>query len=254
MKALAIIAAFAACCSAIACIGRVSNHADKKTYQYDLTQLNHADGEFDTLFYRATSGDYFYINVCGQSGAACSDLTAAVCMRTVDYDFYSHGSFNHQTFGPNENATADTGISIAYTNGDQCEGSGERRSTNVLIFCKAEANPGYIYDATVNCTATLRLYSSAGCGKEVDYDSSLNPGVWPGSGGDTAAIVILVILIVGIVLFFGGGALYIWRFKDHSTFTDFIIFYDFWVDLPGLIKDGVLFIAHGFKKGDYVSV
>ena len=61
-------------------------------------------------------------------------------------------------------------------------------------------------------------------------------------------------LIVGIVLFFAGGALYNWKLKGASTIPEFIIFYEFWITLPGLIKDGVLFIAHGFKKGDYVTL
>lgn len=253
MKAIAVLAAVAACVSAIACVGRVSNHELKETYKYDLTPLNHQDGEFDTLFYRATSGDYFYINVCGQSGAACSDLTAAVCMRTVNYDFYSHGSFNHQSFEPNVEGTHADGIVVVYKEGDACDGSADKRSTRVVVSCKAEANPGYIYDATVNCTAQLKIYSSSGCGVQDEYDKTLNPDIWPGSGS-SAATIVLIILIVAIVLFFGGGAIYQWKFKEAATFTEFIIFYDFWVDLPGLVKDGALFIAHGFKKGDYVSL
>ena len=61
-------------------------------------------------------------------------------------------------------------------------------------------------------------------------------------------------LAVLVVLYFGLGAVYQWKFKEAQTFPDFIIHREFWFAIPGLVKDGALFIAHGFKKGDYTSI
>ena len=61
-------------------------------------------------------------------------------------------------------------------------------------------------------------------------------------------------LVILIVLYFGLGAVYQWKFKEAQTPKEFIIHNEFWFALPGLIKDGVLFIIHGFKKGDYTSI
>ena len=55
-------------------------------------------------------------------------------------------------------------------------------------------------------------------------------------------------------MYFALGAVYQWKFKEAKEFRDFIIHNAFWFALPGLIKDGVMFIAHGFKKGDYTSI
>ena len=56
------------------------------------------------------------------------------------------------------------------------------------------------------------------------------------------------------MLYFGLGAVYQWKFNQAQTPVEFIIHREFWFAIPGLVKDGVMFIIHGFKKGDYTSV
>lgn len=51
-----------------------------------------------------------------------------------------------------------------------------------------------------------------------------------------------------LVLYFILGAIYQKQFKDPQTFADYIIHRNFWFSIPGLVKDGCLFIARGFKK------
>lgn len=96
------------------------------------------------------------------------------------------------------------------------------------------------------------MWSIAGCGTEVD------PGEPSESekkgGGFGAGSVILIILIVCVVVYFAAGAVFQWKVRGASTPREFIINNEFWFALPLLVKDGVLFIAHGFKKGDYTSI
>ena len=67
-------------------------------------------------------------------------------------------------------------------------------------------------------------------------------------------IIYFYSLAVLIVLYLGLGAVYQWMFKGARTPKEFIIHNEFWFLILFLVKDGALFIVHGFKKGDYTSV
>lgn len=55
-------------------------------------------------------------------------------------------------------------------------------------------------------------------------------------------------LAILVVLYFGLGAVYQWQLKEPTCPAEYIIHHEFWFALPGLVVDGVMFIAHGFKK------
>ena len=213
-------------------------------YKYDLTRLYHADGEPDSITYYDNYGNQYFLNLCGHSTAPCDETDTSVCQRASNFIFYSCGLLNTQTMEANPDVGAGQGLIVKYSGGTRCSG-GPSRSTTVKLTCLSTEDPGYIYDqAEGDCSYTLYMYSAAACGKKVGG----------GGGGIGAGSIILIILVCLVVLYFGLGAVYQWKFKEAKEPVEFIIHREFWFAIPALVKDGVLFIAHGFKKGDYVTV
>jgi len=242
-------AMFVCCLSANECKFNVVSQSDQKTYTYDLSKLNHPAGEKDDLFYRDESGNYIYMNVCGPSSEKCKS-GSAVCMRTATYDYTSLGVVDTQQADDAPELEPGTGLQITYSNGDDCI-LGSYQS--VITFQCDKTQDGEItevdagecwYRMTVLSKYACAIDSPASGGSE---DSKTDPG-------ETVALVILIILLVAVVLYFGLGVIYQKKFKDASTPSEYIIHNQFWCSLPLLVKDGVLFIGHGCKKGDYVSI
>jgi len=140
------------------------------------------------------------------------------------------------------------GVSVTYSDGDDCQlGSWQ---TVVTLQCDPTVTAEITDVDYGTCWYRVTFLSKWACGVEVtpgDESSSNN-------SGDTVALVILIVMLVAVVLYFGLGVVYQKKVKDASSATEYIIHNEFWCSLPGLVKDGVLFIFHGCKKGDYVSV
>ena len=224
------------------CVEKINYPKKKVTYQYDLTRLYHPDGEPDNLVFYDTKGNLFFLNICGRTAAACNDGTS-VCQRASNFNYYSCGALNTQSIYALNSVDPGKGVTVKYSGGDRCSG-GPERATTINIFC-TEDDPGFIYDsAEGDCDYTITINSAAGCGVKVKS----------GGGGIGAGGIILIILVCLLVLYFGLGAVYQWKFKEAKEPVEFIIHREFWFAIPGLVKDGVLFIAHGFKKGDYTTI
>ena len=232
------------------CSTVLKDEATKKAYKYDLSPLYHSAGANDNLQFNDNMGNTFYVNFCGETSASCTAGTS-VCQKASNNYYYSCGKLAHQSFGPS-NQTGDsisTGIMVEYGNGDVCS-DGPHRHTAIMLSCSTTADPGYFYGGSEgDCAYTLKMYSKHACGTEVDYDSGE-----AGGSSSTAATVVLILLIVGIVLYFVIGAVYLWKVRGATSIGEMIINKDFWCDLPFLVKDGFMFIIHGFKKGDYLSI
>jgi len=238
------------------CVVTLSYNKQKKSYKYDFSPLYHdTSSGTDTIFQRF-NGNVMYFNFCGVSSSACWTADTSVCLRTDNWDYLSSGLLNTQKFSRSDASGAAPGQSalIEYSNGDadSCP-SGIKRSTKIYTVCKSDADPPY-FEETVgsdNCQFTFTMYTVAACGTEVPFVPDPNDK----SGGVDAAGVILILFFVGLVLYFvGGWCLNKFVFHKEGSFFELIPQYLFWISLPGLIKDGCLFVVHGFKKGDYVSV
>jgi len=256
--ALALLAATAA---AVECEGTVSDVKNHRSYKFDLSPLHHDDSTYvDTLWYRTDDNTIYYVNFCGQTASACESDDTSVCIRTPngeDYKYSSGGKTSSQkiTVAEAKDQSPSSSVTVTYSDGDSCA-SGKYK-TKIYINCQQTANPGYFYNidqSSGNCDSTLYMWAAAGCGKEVPYVDPPVDDDSSGDAGETAAIVILVLLLVAVVVYFAAGAVYNWKVNDAHEFSEFIIHKDFWCGLPSLIKDGVMFIAHGCKKGDYVSL
>ena len=87
------------------------------------------------------------------------------------------------------------------------------------------------------------------------YDGSGAVGSGSVSGGGIGAgSIILILLCVAIVVYLVAGAVFNWKVRGATFAKEMIPNNQFWFALPLLVKDGVLFITHGFKKGDYVFI
>jgi len=251
--ALVVCAIFVAHCFAVDCKPVIA-YADGTMYQYDLTKLSHAAGMKDSLSYRLTdgSGSYIFMNVCGPSSEPCK-TGSSVCLRDKNFEYESLGMLDTQQVQAAPGVEAGQGIEISYSQGDECiVGAYE---ADVLLLCDPSLEGDIVSADPGECWYKITVSSKYACGKQVD---SMSPASSDDSGakgsGEIVSIVILVLLGVGVVAYFGLGVWYQKKYKDASTIREHIIHNEFWCSIPGLVKDGVLFIAHGFKKGDYVSL
>jgi len=255
--ALALLAASAA---AVECSGTVSDTTNHRSYEFDLSSLHHDDTTYvDSLWYRTDDNVIYYVNFCGQTASACENPDTSVCIRYPDgedYKYVGGGKTSTQKISIAEapDQSPSSSVTVTYTDGESC-GSGNHK-TKIFVNCQQTANPGYFYniDQPNECDATLYMWAAAGCGKDVPYVEPSDEGSSGTDGGEVAAIVILVLLLVAVVAYFVIGGFYNYKFKEARTVPELIIHKDFWISIPFLVKDGVMFIAHGFKKGDYVAV
>ena len=140
---------------------------------------------------------------------------------------------------------AGEGVTVRYSEGAAC-GTGTNNAV-LHILCTTTAGEPVVNWGKMSsdgCTVEVAIKASAGC-----------PTIVPYEGSDAVAeIAILLILIIGILLYLAVFITYNVKWKGATTKEEIIPHYAFWTSIPGLVKDGVLFIIHGFKKGDYTSV
>jgi len=248
-KLLIAFCALLCAIAAIDCKPKIVS-SDGKTYYYDLHRLSHPAGEKDSLSIRDDEGDYIYVNICGPSSEKCSPSgSSAVCMRTADYTYVSLGKVESQEFTESVDVKPGGGLQVTYSNGDDCDFGNYQ--TVITLICD-QTQDGTISEVDEGeCWYKMNILSKYACGQENKPDDSDASG---GGGGEVAATVILIILLCGIVVYFAVGAVCQKKKNDASSFREYVIHNEFWFSLPFLVKDGVLFIFHGFKKGDYVSV
>jgi len=149
---------------------------DGSSYLFDLRALNHGpSATVDTLWYRTSDNDIYYINFCGQTAAPCNDDDTSVCLRvhdSGDYKYINAGSTSTQEFSITHGLTFGKSITVTYSDGAKC-GMGTKK-THLVVNCQDGATPGYFYDMEEisECESTLYMYSSAGCGAPVNPSSS----------------------------------------------------------------------------------
>jgi len=233
-------AALFVCSYAVDCVGEVEFPGGKK-YKYDFSK-NQIE---DMFYYIQDEGSYIYVNICHPSHLNCREGTA-VCH--YNYEKYeSLGMLSTQKFDKPEGVEPGMGVSITYNGGDAC--TTDNYQTMIVATCD-NSTTGEIRSVLVGeCWYKVFFASKFACGVLVSENKESTS-----TAGETAAIIVLVLLLVTAVLYFGLGAVYQKKTKDPGTLREYIIHNEFWCAIPGLIKDGVLFIAHGFRKGDYISV
>jgi len=254
---VALVFAAFAFANDVNCNITLSDTKNHHSYNFDLTPLHHPDTTYiDSLWYRTTDNNIYYVNFCGQTASACDSDDTSVCLRLPDGDDYKYvnaGSTSTQKAALGDEGSPQNTIVVTYSNGDKCESG--TYTTHLSLTCQPDANPGFFHDIDNDndCDVTLYMYSASACGKDVPYvdPSDDSSGM---DGGETFAMIVLIILAVAIVVYFAAGAFYQWKVKEATEVSDFIIHKDFWCAIPSLVKDGFMFIIHGCKKPDYTPV
>jgi len=242
----ALIAAFAVVCMAQTDCNPIVTFSNGAKYQFDLSGLWHAAGEDDKLIANDDNMNKYYMNICGEvtTGSTGNCKGASVCQESLDGNDNNAGMLSTQKWSTSNDTEPGKGIVVSYTDGTKCS-NGDPRQTKISITCDPNVvNP--LIDIVLeesHCSYSVHITSKYGCGTAAGGDA-----------GEIVALVILLILIVGLILYFVIGAIYQKKVKDASNLREMVIHNEFWCALPGMIKDGVLFIFHCCKKGDYLSV
>jgi hypothetical protein len=143
------------------------------------------------------------------------------------------------------------GVTVTYSGGTPY-GSGAARKTDIHVRCDTSAKTPTIVNNNVVETSgvgyTIYMTSAAACPKSGSSKKGWET-IWFDGGS-----IIIIIAIVLIVIYLLAGGFYQYKFKGARTPKELILFGEYIFMVPLLVKDGVLFILHGFKKGDYVSV
>ena len=208
-------------------------------HKYDLSKLYHPDGEFDNFYVSTPGGVIYYMNLCGHSYFSTNGNCAqgsSVCGQSAD--FTSYGLLSTQDIRECllSEVGKDGGVSVSYTGADLCD-VGEKYKSTVHVVCSESAVPGYIYRVDDNtCDVVFYIYSAYGC-PETTKEAAVS-----------AAGIILIVFFILVFLYFVLGAIYQYQFKDPQSPAEYVIHHEFWFALPGLVKSGVMFIVHGFKK------
>lgn len=228
----------------------IIHHKDvKKAYQYNFKSVWHKDGQPDTMTLEDGYSEYF-MNLCGHTTFDCDNAEASVCLRTPLFTTSVIGVLQTQTWLPANDSTIlpGQGLMVVYGGGESCGTAGSANRALIYLICD-ESTTGHFEGGaqrSSDCGYTFRYRTPAACGKEVPYNT--------GNGLDGAGIF-LIILFVALVLYIVIGIiLNMAVFHKEGPFIQMFPHYSFWVSLPGLVVDGCKFIAHGFKKGDYISV
>jgi hypothetical protein len=180
----------------------------------------------------------------GYSGCNIGGDTVAAC-QSADFEDFSCGKMSTETFllfSGNQNNQ------LYYSGGD------DGRETTVELICdrNAETPKLVAYDDypsfySYRFALTTKCACPGLCG-----DVSPTPAGEEEDISGAIGIVLIVLSVCGLVTYFVVGII-IKRVKFDKTGLEMIPNYNFWKDLPFLIKDGVLFVYHSiaglFRKG-----
>lgn len=183
----------------------------------------------------------------GQTNACGTPGSAYVCQNWPNtqnpaqpFTACCAGKSAQPTFAPYSGG-ADTGIVATYGGGDDCGVCApSTRATAFTIICdpQSTSTPNIVSAANADLPSpvyNIQIRHCSGC-----YQGQPGFCGGGGAGGLTAGGVMLIILVVCAVVYFAGGFVFC-RFARHKEGKEAIPNYEFWTDLPALIKDGVRF-------------
>jgi len=163
-------------------------------------------------------------------------------------------------------ASNGNGLTLTYSGGDSCNGCTSARNSVINIACAAgKTGPLSPSDVTVTLpdstvinivpTYTLSFSHAAGCPAGAPGSAPLAPGAPAPPAGISAGSVMLIIIFVGFFIYMVAGIV-IQRVKFEQTGVRMVPNYEFWSDLPFLVKDGFRFLINKCtgNSGGYTTV
>merc|ERR1712226_652485 len=173
----------------------------------------------------------FKVNFCADAPPCIAGV--AVCQ--------SNPSFNYglgNTAGVTASRSADGNtVTVNYIASPNSNVDSIPRSSKIVVTCKADATT----DTVTSVTEDMFSYAYT-----FNIDSPLAcPGAGPsgGGGGLSFAGIALIIFFVLILVYFAGGFVFMKFVKKTEGLVESVPNISFWQDLPGLIKDGAMFIG-----------
>ncbi|XP_071508229.1 cation-dependent mannose-6-phosphate receptor-like [Diadema antillarum] len=121
-----------------------------------------------------------------------------------------------------------TPMRIVYHNG---KSGNESVNTTVQLYCDDTGISQLLFRQSTKSVYLFQLRSPFACLKPVSTSKGLTPGG-----------IICIIFVVVVFVYFVGGFIYLFFFKFESG-TKTIPHYEFWSSLPGLIRDGFVYIC-----------
>jgi len=242
-------------CILFVVISLVSN-CNAQGVTYDVTYTDSANGgmKYDLSPLRNTTQDYVakwdvytgYLNVgITLSTASCIQyINVTVCQTWTPTGKAKLGALPAK-WGPITSAYKDKyqyGVQVTFGNGD----SG--RSTNITFVCNSSATtkapPVFIAEPG---TEYQFLWVSA-------YACPSNRPSGGGSGGLSGGSIILIIVLCVMVVYLAAGITF-QKVKNNASGLELIPNVEFWSSLPGLVRDGILFIVNKTcRRGGYQQV
>jgi len=201
---------------------------------YDLSQLAQAtDIKIPKCTYPNQGWD-IYINACKSVTLGGCPTGPAACQNWGSGQA-SMGQADTITFSA---LSSGKGVTANYMNGTPDKG--KPRNMEIDFICDPNGNtnsiPAYGGEDNTNLHYSFTWTSPYAC-----------PGSGPApSGGSkslTGGSIILIILLVLVVVYFVVGVV-VQKFVRHQEGLEIIPNYQFWVSLPGLVKDGVMLIVN----------
>jgi len=191
----------------------------------DIT-LTSSTSEHQYSFVTSPS-DRYLINICANLPQACFGIVSAVCRVKNDLEFAS-GTLSTMTISDGKNGPH-SGVTISYAGGESCAAGGSR-TTKAFIECQAGVSPAEITSVVEPTACTLEFYmkSAHACPSK-------------GTSGLSGGSILLIIFFVTLTVYFIGGVAFN-KYKREATGLDLIPNVGFWMMIPGLVKDGVLFV------------
>jgi len=215
----------------------------------DLSALIKGAGGGD---YTGSDAKYTYkMNVCGtcNAGPGCTDKGYSVCQYEGSNFVANLGSFTgDQPTWAFIGGSGSNGVQYTFTNGDLCYIAGQprTRTVNVLFPCSGSTESGVtVTEDETTCTFAVTLKTDKSCP---------GGGGGGGSGGGMSGGTIFIILALSLTLvYIAAGCLYKNR-KQGAHGIEACPQYEFWKDVPGLVKDGFRFTISGCKKKNYTQI
>jgi len=217
--------------------------SDKKS-TYHLDGLTKPDGDYSgTETPPGSDITYlYYWNFCQpiKSISVCANPTDATVIQTASTgDCYVTGYLPTKVVSDHPSG-AKTGVRITYSNNQLTCLNGAVRTSYFDIGCDPSVE--YVLSGVNElgtCQYQFSIRSKHGCPVAAsdggDKDGDVD-GLSPGS-------VFLIVFFIGLALYFALGAVVKWKVYS-STGVEMIPNTDFWTSLPGLIRDGCIFVKN----------
>eukprot|EP01120_Amphizonella_sp_Union-15-10_P007373 TRINITY_DN247_c0_g1_i1.p1 TRINITY_DN247_c0_g1~~TRINITY_DN247_c0_g1_i1.p1 ORF type:complete len:252 (-),score=41.39 TRINITY_DN247_c0_g1_i1:74-829(-) len=182
---------------------------------------------------------------CGQG--VCASGTGGACQTWGNFVPSSSACIGQQLQAPT-GLNGRQGVQIEFLNGDVITGVGARTST-LIIKCDPNAKEDrFEADDRQSGGGKFQLFVHTSK-KEICGGSSPGGG---GEGGDIGGIVFLAIFFGAIILYLLVGVI-VNKVVRKQEGAEVIPNWEFWRGLPGMVRDGTLFIFR-CGKGSYSAV